>query len=105
MQITAIIGDWTYSKPFADVADELNTRFKGQVEMVTHCCVRHQSFSQKLREEMDNDVRNSNIVLVCMVFDEAVVEILERHASEEKTYIILASGEQAMKLARIGKFF
>jgi len=104
MQITSIIGDWTYSKPLADIAEEFKKTFKGQVAMTNHFCIRHQIFSPKLIKKMETDVKKSDIVLVCMVFDEAVIKILQQYSSPKRTYIVLASEVQGMKLARFGKF-
>ena len=104
MQITAIIGNYTYSKPFAEVAEILKKRFKGKVEMVNHFCIRHQAFTKKQLEEMDKDVSNADIILLAMVFDEAVLTILEKYSKEGKTYLVLASVGEGMKMARLGKF-
>jgi len=104
MHITTIIGNYTYSKSFADVAEALKKRFNGTVEMTNHFCLRHQAFSQQKLEAMESDVEKSDIVMVSMVFDEAVINILKKYASESKTFIILASVPDGMKLARMGKF-
>ena len=40
MHITTLIGDYTYSKPFAEVGRELRDKFKGKVELVCHFCRR-----------------------------------------------------------------
>ena len=52
MQITSIIGDYTYSKPFSEVAENLKNRFKEKLVMVNHFCLRHQAFSKKQLAEM-----------------------------------------------------
>lgn len=104
MQITTIIGNYTYSKPLAEVADLLKKRFKGKVEMVNHFCQRHQVYTPKQLEEMEEDIGKSGIVFLAMVFDEAVLKILERHATKDKTLLILASVGEGMKMARLGKF-
>ena len=104
MQIAAIIGDYTYSKPFAEVSRNLRKRFKGEVELTYHFCLRHQAFSEKQLNEMEGDISRSEIILLCMVFDEAVLNILKRYKNQDKTLIILASVGEGMKLARLGKF-
>jgi len=53
MQITSIIGNYTYSKPLAEVAEILNKKFKRKVVMTNHFCVRHQAFTKKQLEEME----------------------------------------------------
>jgi cobaltochelatase CobN len=104
MQITSIIGNYTYSKPLAEVAELLKKRFKGKVEMVNHFCIRHQAFSKKQLEEMEEDINRADIVFLAMVFDEAVLKILEKYSQEGKTFLILASVGEGMKMARLGKF-
>jgi len=104
MHITAIIGDYTYSKPFAEVSRNLRKRFKEKVELSYHFCLRHQAFSEKKLKEMEEDVSRSEIILLCMVFDEAVLNILKKYRNQDKTFIILASVGEGMKLARLGKF-
>ncbi len=104
MQITSIIGDYTYSKPFSEVAENLKNRFKEKVVMVNHFCLRHQAFSRKQLEEMEDNISKSDIIFLCMVFDDAVLNILEKHSGEDKTFIVLASVGPGMRLARLGKF-
>lgn len=104
MQITSIIGDYTYSKPFSEVAELIKKKFKGKVVMVNHYCLRHQAFSQKQLSEMEDDVSRSDIIMLCMVFDEAVLNILEKYSKEDKTFLVLASVGQGMRMARLGKF-
>ncbi len=104
MQITAIIGNYTYSKPLAEVAEILKKRFKGKVSMVNHFSIRHQAFSTKQLEEMEEDVKKSDIIFLAMVFDEAVLKILEKYSQTGKTYLITASVGEGMKLARLGNF-
>ena len=104
MQITSIIGNYTYSKPLAETAEILKKRFKGKVVMTNHFCQRHQAYTAKQIEEMEEDVSNSDIIFLAMVFDEAVLKILERYAKEGKTFLILASVGEGMKMARLGKF-
>jgi cobaltochelatase CobN len=104
MQITSIIGNYTYSKPLAEVEEKLKNRFKEKVVMVNHFCIRHQAFSKKQLEEMEEDISKSDVIFLSMVFDEAVLKILERHSNKGKTYLVLASVGEGMKLARLGKF-
>ncbi len=104
MHITSIIGNYTYSKSFADVADTLKKLFNGKVEMTNHFCIRHQAFSQQKLEDMESDIKKSDIVMVSMVFDDAVINMLKKYVSETKTYVILASIPDGMKLAQMGKF-
>ena len=104
MQVTAIIGNFTYSKSLAEVAETLQKRFKGKVVMTNHFCIRHQAYTKKQLEEMEEDIKKSDVIFLAMVFDEAVLRILERYAKEGKTYLILASVGDGMKMARLGKF-
>lgn len=104
MQITTIVGDYTYSGPYADTAERLKKKFKGEVTMVNHFCLRHQSFSEKQLATIESDVSKADIVLLCMVFDDAIIDILKRYSEKGKTYLILASIEGGMRLARLGKF-
>jgi len=104
MQITSIIGNYSYSIPLAEVAEILKNRFKERIVMVNHFCIRHQAFSQKQLEEMEEDISKSDIILLSMVFDEAVLKILEKYSGEGKTYLVLASVGEGMRLARLGKF-
>jgi cobalamin biosynthesis Mg chelatase CobN len=53
---------------------------------------------------MEEDVSKSDIVFLAMVFDEAVLDIVERYSTEGKAFLILASVGEGMKLARLGKF-
>lgn len=104
MQITSIIGNFTYSKPLAEVAAILNKKFKGKVAMASHFCLRHQVYTAQQLQEIEEDVRKSEVVFLAMVFDEAVLEIVKRNAGEGKSLVILASVGEGMKLARLGKF-
>ena len=104
MQVTAIIGNFTYSKSLAEVAEALQKRFKGKVVMTNYFCIRHQAYTPKQLEEMEESIKKSDIIFLAMVFDEAVLRILERYAKEGKTYLILASVGDGMKMARLGKF-
>ena len=104
MQITSIIGNYTYSKPLAEVSEIIRKRFKGKVVMANHFCLRHQTYTKKQLEEMEEDVSKSDIVFLAMVFDEAVLDIVERYSTEGKAFLILASVGEGMKLARLGKF-
>ncbi len=104
MQITTIVGNFTYSKPLAEVAKELSRRFKTDIRMVNHFCLRHQSFKQNQIDEIEDDVKCADIIFVSMVFDDAVLNILKKYAGPDKTYIILASVGEGMKMARLGKF-
>jgi len=104
MQITSIIGNYSYSIPLAEVAEILKNRFKEKIVMVNHFCIRHQAFSQKQLEEMDEDIKKSDIILLAMVFDEVVLKILEKYSGKGKTYLILPSVSEGMRLARLGKF-
>ena len=104
MKITTICGDYSYSQPYSQVADKLQKKFKGSVEMVNHFCLRHQVFTENQLDEMERDVSQSDIVLLWMVFDDAIIKILETHANQGKTYLILASVPEGMKLASLGKF-
>ena len=104
MQITSIIGNYTKSKPLAEVAELLKKRFKGKVEMVNHFCIRHQAFTKKQLEEMEEDISRSDIVFLAMVFDEAVLTILKKYSQTGKTFLITASVGDGMKMARLGKF-
>ena len=82
MQITSIIGNYTYSKPLAETAEILKKRFKGKVVMTSHFCQRHQAYTAEQLDEMEKDVSRSDIIFLAMVFDEAVLTILERYATE-----------------------
>lgn len=104
MHITSIIGNYTYSIPFAEVAEILKDRFKEEVVMANYFCIRHQAFSQKQLEEMEEDIREADIILLSQVFDEIVLKILEKYSKEDKTYLILASVGEGMRMARLGKF-
>lgn len=104
MKITALVGDYTYSKPFAEVAQELKKRFRGEVELTSYFCLRHQTFSRERLEEIEESIRISEVVLLCMVFDEVVLNLLRKYAKEDKTLLILSSLGEGMKLARLGKF-
>ncbi len=104
MQITSIIGNYTYSKPLAEVAERLRKKFKGKVIMVNHFCIRHQAFSKKQLEVIEKDVSNADIIFLAMVFDEAVLNILEKYSKDNKTLLILASVGEGMRMARLGKF-
>ena len=104
MQITSIIGNYTYSKPLAEMAEILKKQFKGKVVMANHFCLRHQAFTKKQLEEMEKDVSKSDIIFLAMVFDEAVLKILEKYSTDSKTFLILASVGEGMKMARLGKF-
>lgn len=104
MQITSIIGNYTYSKPLAEVSEIIRKRFKGKVVMANHFCLRHQTYTKKQLEEMEEDISKSDIVFLAMVFDEAVLDIVERYSTEGKAFLILASVGEGMKLARLGKF-
>jgi len=104
MQITSIIGNYTYSIPFAEVAEILKDRFKEEVVMANYFCIRHQAFSQKQLEEMEEDISKADIILLSQVFDEIVLKILEKYSKEDKTYLILASVGEGMRMARLGKF-
>ena len=104
MQITSIIGNYTYSKPLAETAEIINKKFKGKVVMTSHLCQRHQAYTPKQLEEMVEDVSKSDIIFLALVFDEAVLTILDKYAQEGKTYVILASVGDGMKMARLGKF-
>ncbi|MBW1838331.1 MAG: magnesium chelatase subunit H [Deltaproteobacteria bacterium] len=104
MQITSIIGNFTYSKPLAEVAEILKKKFKGKVVMTNHFCLRHQAYSKKQLEEMEEDIKNSDIIFLAMVFDEAVLRIIEKYTKEDKTLLILASVGEGMRLTRLGKF-
>ena len=104
MHITALIGDYTYSKPFAEVAFDLKKMFKGEVELTSHFCLRHQSFSEKQLAAMDENISRAQIILLCMVFDEAVIRLVKKHSGPDKTLLMLSSVGEGMKLARLGKF-
>jgi cobaltochelatase CobN len=104
MQITTIVGNYTYSKPLAEVAKQLAKRFKTDIKMVNHFCLRHQSFKQSQLDEIEEDVKKAKIVFVSMVFDEVVLNILKKYAGPDKTYLILASVGEGIKMARLGKF-
>jgi len=104
MHITSIIGNYTYSIPFAEVAEILKDRFKEEVVMANYFCIRHQAFSQKQLEEMEEDISKADIILLSQVFDEIVLKILEKYSKEDKTYLILASVGEGMRMARLGKF-
>ena len=104
MQITSIIGNYTYSKPLAEVSEIIRKRFKGKVVMANHFCLRHQTYTKKQLEEMEEDISKSDIVFLAMVFDEAVLDIVARYSTEGKAFLILASVGEGMKLARLGKF-
>ena len=104
MQITNVIGNFSYSKPLAEVAEIIEKRFKGKVIMTSHFCVRHQAYTKKQLEEMEVDISKSDIVFLAMVFDEAVLRIVEKYSKEGKTFLITASVGEGMRLARIGKF-
>ncbi len=104
VQITAITGNYTYSKPLAEVADILHKRFKGKVAMASHFCLRHQAYTAKQLKEIEEDVGNSEVVFLAMVFDEAVLEIVKRNTGAGKSLVILASVGEGMRMARLGKF-
>jgi cobaltochelatase CobN len=104
MHITALVGDYTYSKPFAEVAQELKKKFKGEVELTSYFCLRHQAFSQEKLQAMEESISRSEIVLLCMVFDEAVLNIIRKYTNQDKTLLILSSVGEGMRMARLGRF-
>jgi cobaltochelatase CobN len=104
MHITALIGDYTYSRPFAEVARELKDTFNGEVELTSYFCVRHQAFSQEKLKTMEESISRSEILLLCMVFDQAVLAIIKKYTNTGKTLLILASEGEGMKMARLGRF-
>lgn len=53
---------------------------------------------------MEESISRSDIILLSMVFDEAVINILKKYHTQDKTFIILSSVGEGMKLARLGKF-
>jgi len=104
MHITTITGNYTYSKTFSETAEVLKKKFKGDVTMMNHFCLRHQTFPEQQLSDMEDDIFRADIILVSMVFDDAVINLLEKYADQGKTYVILASVAKGMKLARLGKF-
>ena len=104
MKFTAIIGDYTFSKPFSDASDKLKEMFKGKVELTYQFCLRHQSFSKKQLEQIEENVSKSDVVILNMVFDDVVLDILEKYHKEDKTIIVLASVPKGMRLIKLGKF-
>ncbi|MFC1591309.1 magnesium chelatase subunit H [Thermodesulfobacteriota bacterium] len=104
MHITAIIGDFTYSKILSEVAAELNKRFKGRVTMTNHFCQRNQLYERNKLDVMEKDIASADFVFVCTVFDDAVTSLLRKHARPDRNYLILSSDTNGMKLTRIGRF-
>jgi len=104
MNITAIIGDYTFSKPFSDASDKLKKMFKGEVNLTYHFCLRHQSFSKRQLEQIEESLSKADVVILNMVFDDAVLDILEKYHKQEKTIIVLASVPKGMRLIKLGKF-
>src|SRR3972149_10053407 len=104
MNITAIVGDYTFSKPFSDASDKLNEIFKGKVSLSYQFCLRHQSFSKKQLEQIEENVSKADVVILNMVFDDVVLNILEKYNEQDKTMIILASVPKGIKLTKLGKF-
>lgn len=104
MHITSIIGDYTYSTPFSEVAEQLKKKFKGNVEMTNHFCQRHQIFPQNQLSSMEEDIAKSEIVFLSTVFDDEVLNIIEKYTGEDKTIIVLSSVGNGMRLTQIGKF-
>jgi len=104
MLITSIIGDYTYSKIMSEVAADLNKRFKGNVTMTNHYCQRNQLYDPEKLEIMDKEIETADFVFVCTVFDDAVINLLKKHARPDRNYLILSSDTNGMKLTRLGRF-
>jgi cobaltochelatase CobN len=103
MRITAIIGDYTYSKTLSDVSDRLRKMFHGEVSLRTHFCLRHQSFAERQLSDLEDDIKNTEIILLNMVFDEPVIDLIEKFR-DGKTIIIMASTPRGLKLTQMGRF-
>ncbi|OGL39727.1 MAG: magnesium chelatase subunit H [Candidatus Schekmanbacteria bacterium RIFCSPHIGHO2_02_FULL_38_11] len=104
MHITAIVGDYTFSKSFSDASDKLKEMFKGEVELTYQFCLRHQPFSKKQLDQMEENVSKADVIIVNMVFDDVVLAILEKYHNKEKSFIVLASVPRGIKLTKLGKF-
>ncbi len=104
MHITSFIGDYTYSKIMSEVAIDLNKLFKGKVTMTNYYCQRNQLYDPEKIEVMNKEIETSDFVFVCTVFDDAVINLLQKHARSDRNYLILSSDTNGMKLTRLGRF-
>ncbi len=104
MHFTAIIGDYTFSKSLAEASNELEKKFKGEVKLDYFFCLRHQKFQKEHLSKIEKSIKEADTVIVNMVFDDEILDILEKHKSEKKNYIVLASMPRGMSLTKIGKF-
>lgn len=104
MRFTAIIGDYTFSKSLADASDVIEKKFGGDVKLDYYFCLRHQKFPQEQLAKIEKSVKAADTVIVNMVFDDEILDILERNKSEKKNYVVLASMPRGMSLTKIGKF-
>jgi hypothetical protein len=104
MHITSIIGDYTYSKILSEVADDLAKRFEGKVRMTNHFCQRNQLYESNKLDAMEKDIASADFIFVCTVFDDAVINLLRKHARPDRNYLILSSDTNGMKLTRLGRF-
>ena len=53
---------------------------------------------------MEEDIAKSEIVFLSTVFDDEVLNIIEKYTGEDKTIIVLSSVGNGMRLTQIGKF-
>ena len=104
MHFTAIIGDYTYSKSLAEASDLLKKKFGGKVTLDYFFCLRHQKFERRQLSEIEENVKKADTVIVNMIFDDEIIEILEKHKNDNKNYLILASMPRGLVLTKIGKF-
>ncbi|RMF92873.1 MAG: magnesium chelatase subunit H [Candidatus Schekmanbacteria bacterium] len=104
MHFTAIIGDYTFSRSLAETSTFIEKKFKGEVKLDYYFCLRHQKFPQEQLEKIEKSVKEADTVIVNMVFDDEIIDILERNRTENKNYIVLASMPRGVALTKLGKF-
>ena len=103
MRITALIGDYGWSKPFAEVKETLNEMFKGEVQLEYYFTLLRVPFAEDVKETIEASLDQSDIIFVARVFDLSIVNLLSTH-SHAKTVIVTDSIPEIFRFTRLGKF-
>jgi len=103
MHITAIVGDYSWSKPFAQVAETLEEMFKGKVKFEYFFNLLRIPFPEETKQAIEESLSKADIVFAARVFDPAVEELFEKYKAG-KTFIITDSIPAIFRFTRLGKF-
>jgi len=103
MHITAIIGDYSWSKPFAEVKASLQERFKGEVQLEYFFSLLRVPFAQDVKEAIEASLARADIIFVARVFDLSIVDMLSKHC-RAKTVIVTDSIPEILRFTCLGKF-